>query len=36
VSVYSATVPLKAGQTVVSVTLPVNIDMHVFAIAEGK
>jgi hypothetical protein len=36
VSVYSATVPLKAGQTVVSVTLPVNIDLHVFAVAEGK
>lgn len=35
VSVYSATVPLEAGKTVVSVTLPVNIDMHVFAIAEG-
>lgn len=35
VSVYSATVPLQAGKTVVSVTLPVNIDMHVFAIAEG-
>ena len=36
VSVYSATVPLEPGKTVVSVTLPVNIDMHVFAIAEGK
>lgn len=36
VSVYSATMPLQAGKTVVSVTLPVNIDMHVFAIAEGK
>jgi hypothetical protein len=36
VSVYSATIPLEKGKTVVSVTLPVNIDMHVFAIAEGK
>jgi hypothetical protein len=36
VSVYSASVPLKAGQAVVSVTLPVNIDLHVFAIAAGK
>jgi hypothetical protein len=36
VSVYAATVPLEKGKTVVSVTLPVNIDMHVFAIAEGK
>ncbi len=36
VSVYSATVPLQPGKTVTSVTLPVNIDMHVFAIAEGK
>lgn len=35
VCVYSATVPLEAGKTVVSVTLPVNIDMHVFVIAEG-
>lgn len=36
VSVYSATVPLEAGKKAVSVTLPVNIDMHVFAIAEGS
>jgi hypothetical protein len=36
VSVYSDSVPLTAGQAVVSVTLPVNIDLHVFAIAEGK
>ncbi len=36
VSVYSATIPLEKGKTAVSVTLPVNIDMHVFAIAEGK
>lgn len=35
VSVYSAVVPLRAGQTVASVTLPVNFKMHVFAIAEG-
>jgi hypothetical protein len=36
VSVYSATVPLERGKTLVSVTLPVNIDMHVFAIAKGN
>jgi hypothetical protein len=36
VSVYSATVPLENGKTVVSVTLPVNIDMHIFAIAQGN
>jgi hypothetical protein len=35
VSVYSATVPLEKGKTVVSVTLPVNVDLHVFAIATG-
>jgi hypothetical protein len=36
VSVYSDSVPLEAGKTVVSVTLPVNIDMHVFAMAEDS
>jgi hypothetical protein len=36
VSIYSAKVPLEKGKTVVSVTLPVNIDMHVLAIAEGN
>lgn len=36
VSVYSATVPLEAGKTVASVTLPVDVNMHVFAIAEGS
>ena len=36
VSVYSATIPLEKGKTVVSVTLPVNIDMHVFAIGTGE
>jgi hypothetical protein len=36
VSVYSTTVPLEKGKTVVSVTLPVNIDMHVFALGIGK
>jgi hypothetical protein len=35
VSVYSATVPLAAGKTVASVTLPENFNMHVFAIATG-
>jgi len=36
VSVYSVTIPLDKGKTVVSVTLPVNIAMHVFALAEGR
>jgi hypothetical protein len=36
VSVYSATVPLESGKTVASVTLPVNFNLHVFAIAAGK
>ncbi len=36
VSVYSATLPLERGKRVVSVTLPINICMHVFAIAIGK
>lgn len=36
VSVYSAAVPLRAGKTVASVTLPVDINMHVFAIAVGR
>ncbi len=35
VSVYSAVVPLDAGKTVASVTLPENFDMHIFAIAAG-
>ncbi len=35
VSVYSATIPLESGKTVASVTLPVNADMHIFAIAAG-
>jgi beta-glucosidase len=35
VSVYSATVPLAAGKTVASVTLPENFNMHIFAIAVG-
>ena len=35
VSIYSATVPLAAGKTVASVTLPTNFDMHIFAIAAG-
>jgi beta-glucosidase len=35
VSVYSATVPLESGKTVGSVTLPVNFNMHLFAVAAG-
>ncbi|HEX3491205.1 MAG TPA: glycoside hydrolase family 3 C-terminal domain-containing protein [Streptosporangiaceae bacterium] len=35
VSVYSATVPLAAGKTVASVTLPTNFNLHVFAMAVG-
>jgi beta-glucosidase len=35
VSVYSATVPLQSGKTIASVTLPVNFNMHIFAIANG-
>jgi hypothetical protein len=35
VSVYAATVPLEAGKIVTSVTLPVDFDLHVFAIAAG-
>jgi hypothetical protein len=35
VSVYAATVPLEAGKIVASVTLPVNFNLHIFAIAEG-
>jgi beta-glucosidase len=35
VSVYSAVLPLDAGKTVASVTLPENFDMHIFAIAAG-
>jgi hypothetical protein len=34
-AVYSATVPLAAGKTVASVTLPTNFDMRIFAIAAG-
>jgi beta-glucosidase len=36
VSVYSAVIPLRAGQAVASVTLPDNFDIHVFAIAVGR
>jgi hypothetical protein len=32
---WSATIPLESGKTVASVTLPVNVDMHIFAIATG-
>jgi beta-glucosidase len=35
VSVYSAVVPLDAGKTVASVSLPENFDMHIFAMAVG-
>jgi beta-glucosidase len=35
VSVYSAVLPLDAGKTVASVTLPEDFDMHIFAIAAG-
>jgi beta-glucosidase len=36
VSVYSAVVPLEAGKTVASVTLPENFEMHIFAMAVGS
>lgn len=36
VSVYSATIPLTAGKTVASVTLPDNFQHHVFAISVGS
>jgi len=35
VSVYSAALPLAAGKTVASVTLPTNFNLHVFAVAVG-
>jgi beta-glucosidase len=35
VSVYSAVIPLAAGKTVASVTLPTNFNLHVFAVAAG-
>jgi beta-glucosidase len=35
VSVYSAVLPLTAGKTVASVTLPENFQMHIFAIGVG-
>jgi beta-glucosidase len=35
VSLYLTTVPLAAGKTVASVTLPSNASMHVFATAFG-
>jgi beta-glucosidase len=35
VSVYSAAIPLAAGKTVASVTLPTNFNLHVFAVAVG-
>jgi beta-glucosidase len=35
VSVYSAVVPVTAGKTVASVTLPENFNMHIFAMAVG-
>ena len=36
VSVYAAPVPLEAGKTIEDVTLPSQIDMHIFAIAIGQ
>jgi hypothetical protein len=35
VSVYSAVMPLSPGETVASVTLPDNLNLHIFAIATG-
>ena len=32
---FPAVVPLDAGKTVASVTLPEDFDMHIFAIAVG-
>ena len=34
-SLYLTTVPLTAGKTVASVTLPGNANIHVFATAFG-
>jgi hypothetical protein len=36
VSVYSAVVPLSPGETVASITLPDNLNLHIFAIATGS